>query len=113
MSLSDGLDEVFSSVMHSVLDNREPFGVGSPKDDDFVNILLTFKASDVISDLVQLVLFIASNNVICSGFLVFCNEVLLVDTGHGDHVFHIGSEFFDKIIVEDLSPEHGISEVGF
>lgn len=114
VGLFNTLEEVVSSVVDSGSDLAVSLGVGSPHNNDLVDLVVFLELSELGSDGFKMFLLVVSGeDVVSSVSLVVSNEVGVVDSGEGDHILHVFTDLLLEIVFEDFSSSHGILHVGF
>lgn len=112
MILFDGLHDVFVGIMDSSLDLTESLSVGSPEDNNLIDLVGELEISDILSDLVQVSHLVVSwENVISSVRLVGSNEIWVIDRGEWNNFLKVGLKLFLEVIVKNLSTSHRLREV--
>lgn len=110
--LFNGLHDVFVGIMDSSLDLTESLSVGSPEDNNLIDLVGELEISDILSDLVQVSHLVVSwENVISSVRLVGSNEIWVIDRGEWNNFLKVGLKLFLEVIVKNLSTSHRLKEV--
>jgi len=64
--------------------------------------------------MLEMLLFVVSwNDIVSSGRLVSSDEIRVVDGWFRDDVLHVWVEFFDEVVLKNLSSSHGFRQVEF
>lgn len=130
MAVLDGFEQVLGSIVNTRNDVGISLRVGSPLNDDLVEIVLGLEVTDRFSttsvstgrklflpDVLANLLHVgqrslaAIDHIIRSVLLVCCNEVGIVDTGQWNNLGHL---FLDKGFqggLQDCGPIHSLGEV--
>lgn len=113
MSLLNGLEEIVSSVIDTRNDVGISLRVGSPHNNDLVQVVLGLEVANILAELLNVAIASlgALENIVGTIFLIGSNEVRIVDGREGDHLVHL---FLDKRLqggLKDLSTVHGLSQV--
>ena len=102
--------QFFSGSVDFWFFNAESFSVGCPENDNLIKVMLGFKISDVLSDLVKVLHLVLSwENIIGPVFLVGSNEIRIIDGRERNKAFHVRRKFLLEIIFKHLGSPHSIS----
>lgn len=103
VALLDRMKQVVRRIVHAGDDLATSLRVGTPHYNDFVHAVDLFKVSEVISQLVEMGLLVASRqHVIGTGALVRGNPVGVVDGWTRNHLLHMRTQLALQIVVEHL-----------
>jgi len=102
--------KIVRRVVDPIDELRVPLSVGSPKNDDLVQIVIPLEVGNVLSDpLDVLPLVISGDDVVRTVFLIGGDKVGVVDRRQGRaHLLHERSDLTLEIVIEHLSSRHGL-----
>lgn len=105
----NSLEEVVGRVVDAGEDLRVSLGVGSPDDNDLVEVVLALELADVGTDLVDVSsLGLAREGVVSTLLLVLSDKVGVVDRGEGLHFGHVRGHLALEVVVKHLGAGHGL-----
>ena len=113
MTILDSFEEVIGGVVDAFEDLAEALCVGSPENEDLVQVVVLFHVANVFADLGKVdTLVIAWQDVIGPVGLVGSDKLRIVYSGKGCNIFHAVFKLELEVDVEYLSPTHGLSHIG-
>jgi len=106
----DSIEEVISSVIDTRDNVTVSLSVGSPEDDNAVQLVLLLELANVSADVFQVnLLVVPGNQVVGASLLVSSNEVRVVDRRKGlSESGHMGGDLTLEVVVQDFGTFHGL-----
>ena len=108
----DALDEIRSRIIDTGYNLSITFSVGSPNNNDFIQIMFSLERFDIIADVLDMFPFIVSGDqIICAGRLIRRNKRRVIDRWKRLVLSELFRNLTLDIIVQDFGASHGGGQV--
>lgn len=112
LRILDSIEDILSGIVNSWGKHGETLGVSSPEDNNLVETVLFLEFSDILTNMLKMLLLVGSwDDIVSSGLLVSSDEVRVVDGWLRDDFLHEWVELLDEVVLKNLSSSHGFRQV--
>mmetsp|Transcript_24560 Transcript_24560/g.55438 ORF Transcript_24560/g.55438 Transcript_24560/m.55438 type:complete len:335 (-) Transcript_24560:31-1035(-) len=110
LSALNSCKQVLRSVVHACLNLGKSLGVGSPQNNHFVQVVGRLEVTNVLPDLVKLLLFASFQNIGSSSGLVGSDEVGEIDRRKRSQFLHLVVYLSLQVVIKNLCVLHGVTQ---
>ena len=104
----DALDEILSRIVDSWDNLRVTFSIGSPNNNDFIQIVFSLEGFDIVADMLDVVpLVVSGDQIVRTARLIRRNERRVVNRRKRLVLSELFGDLTLNIIVQDFSAGHG------
>jgi len=112
MTFLDALEKILGGIVDTGDDLGISFGIGSPNNDDFIEMVTFLEITHVLPDLLDVIPFIVTGDQIIRAVrLIGSNEMRIVNRGQGLVLFEIRRDLALDIPFENLGAFHCSSDI--
>lgn len=112
LRILDSIEDILSGIVNSWGKHGETLGVSSPEDNNLVETVLFLEFSDILTNMLEMLLLVGSwDDIVSSGLLVSSDEIRVVDGWLRDDFLHEWVELLDEVVLKNLSSSHGFRQV--
>jgi len=112
LRILDSIEDILSGIVNSWGKHGETLGVSSPEDNNLVETVLFLEFSDILTNMLEMLLLVGSwDDIVSSGLLVSSDEIRVVDGWLRDDILHEWVEFLDEVVLKNLSSSHCFRQV--